>query len=149
MLTHLIFDCWIILDDVGEDGSKVNLHQQLRTRHLLAVHVLHLEHVPCIWRHDDVGKVIEGLNQKRPDRLVNLGVPLLAFEKRPENARLAGGQLSALLDKSLFSFGQGALWNAKHTCSITLAWHAFHLLRQLSAEDEHHLNGIALFVCCS
>jgi hypothetical protein len=40
MLTHLFFDCWIILDDVGEDGSKANLRQQLRDRHLLAVRVL-------------------------------------------------------------------------------------------------------------
>ncbi len=90
MLTHLIFDYWIILDDVEEDGSKANLGQQLRAHHLLTVHVLHLEHVPCIWRHDDVGVVIEGLNQKQPVHLVNLGVPLLAFGKRPENSRLAG-----------------------------------------------------------
>ena len=31
MLTHLIFDCWIILDDVGEDGSEANLRQHLGT----------------------------------------------------------------------------------------------------------------------
>ncbi len=42
MLTDLIFDCWIILDDVREDGSKANLHQQLRDRHLLTVRVLQL-----------------------------------------------------------------------------------------------------------
>ncbi len=45
--------------------------------------------------------------------------------------------------------GQGALWHAKHTCTITLAWHTSHLLWQGSAEGEHHLNGIALLVCCS
>jgi hypothetical protein len=96
MLTHLIFDCWIIFDDVGEDGFEANLHQQLRDGDLLAVRVLHLERVPCIWRHNDVGMVVEGLDQKQLGRLINLEVPLLAFGKGPENAHLASGQLSAL-----------------------------------------------------
>ncbi len=64
MLTHLIFYCWIILDDVGEDGSKANLRQQLRDHHLLAISILHLKCVPCVWRHDDVGVVVEGRNQQ-------------------------------------------------------------------------------------
>jgi hypothetical protein len=113
MLPHLIFDCWIILDDVGEDLSMANLCQQLRDHHLLAIRVFQLERVPHVWRHNEVGVVVEGLDQQRLDHLVNLGVPLLAFGKRPEKPRLAGGQLSGLLDNSLFPFGQGALWNAK------------------------------------
>jgi hypothetical protein len=65
-----------------------------------------------------VGVVVKGRDQHRPDCLTNLGVTLLAFGKPPENAHLAGGQLLALLDKSLFPFGQGALRHAKHTCTI-------------------------------
>ncbi len=148
MPTHLFFDCWIILDDVGEDGSKADLRQQLRDRHLLAVSIFHLKCVPCVWRHDDVGVVVEGRNQQRPDRIVNFGVPLLVFGKCPENALLAGRQLPTLLDEGFFPCGQGALWHPKHTCTITLAWHKCHLLRQGSTEDEHHLDGIALLVCC-
>ncbi len=79
-LNHLIFDYWIILDDVGEGGSKANLHQQLRDRHLLAIRVLHLEHVPCIWRHNDMGMVIEGLDKN--DRVASsiLEYPFLHLE---------------------------------------------------------------------
>jgi hypothetical protein len=130
------------------DGSKADLRQQLRDRHLLAFSVLHLKCVPCVWRHDDVGVVVEGRNQQRPDCIVDFGVPLLAFGKCPENALFAGGQLPALLDEGLFPCGQGTLWHAKHTCKITLAWHKCHLQGQGSTEGEHHLDGIALLVCC-
>ncbi len=95
-----------------------------------------------------MGVVVEGCNQQQPDRIVNLGVPLLAFGKCPENALLAGGQLPALLDEGLFPCGQGALWHTKHTGTITLAWHKCHLLWQGSTEGEHHLDGIVLLVCC-
>jgi hypothetical protein len=94
-----------------------------------------------------MGVVIEGRNQQQPDRIIDFGVPLLSFGKCPENALLAGGQLPALLNEGLFPCGQGALWHAKHTCTITLAWHKCHLLRQGSTEGEHHLDGIALLLC--
>ncbi len=88
MLTYLFFYCWIILDDVEEDGSKANLRQHLRVRHLFAIHVLQLEHVFCAWRHNDVGVVVKGRDQQQPEPLINFGVPLLMFGKRPENALL-------------------------------------------------------------
>jgi hypothetical protein len=102
MLTHLIFDCWIFLDDVREDGSKAKLRQHLRDCHLLAIRVLQLEHVFCIWRHNDLRVVIEGHNQQQPERLIDFGVPLLAFSAHPENALLASRQLPTLLDEGLF-----------------------------------------------
>ncbi len=79
--------------------------------------------------------VVEGRDQQQPDRLVDFGVPFLAFGKHPENSLLAGGQLPALLDDGLFPHQQGASWHAKHTCTITLAWHTSHLLRQGGAES--------------
>ncbi len=96
-----------------------------------------------------MGVVVEDHDQQRLDRLVNFGVPLLAFGKRPENALLAGRQLPALLADGLFPCGQGALWHAKHTCKILLAWHTSHLLQQGSAECEHLLKSIMLLVCSS
>ena len=77
MLTHLIFDCWIILDDVGEDGSKADLRQQLRDCHLLAVSVLHLKCVPCIWRHDDVGVVVDAVTNNNRIASLILEYPFL------------------------------------------------------------------------
>ncbi len=76
-----------------------------------------------------MGVVVEGLNQQRPDHLVEFGLPLLLFDNRPENALIAGGHLPALLDDSFCPCGRGALWHAKHTCTIMLAWHTSHLLR--------------------
>ncbi len=75
------------------------------------------------------------------------GVPLLAFGKRSENAILAGRQLPMLLDEGIFPLGQGAVWHAKHTCTMTLDWHASHLIRRGSAKGEHHLGGIAPLDC--
>ncbi len=96
-----------------------------------------------------MGVVVEGRNQQQPDCFVDFGVPLIAFGKRPENALLAGRQLPVLLNDGLFPCGQGALWHAKHTCMIMLAWHTSHLLQQGSAEGEHHLDNIVLLVCYS
>ncbi len=99
-LTHLIFDCWIILDDVGEDGSKANLRQQLRDCHLLAIRILQLEHVPCVWRHDDVGVVLEGRDQQGPDISSILEYPFL---------HLASAQkIPALLVDSFWCFSMRA-----------------------------------------
>ena len=44
-LAQLIFDCWIIPNDVGEDGAKTNLRQHLADQHLLAIIVFQFKSV--------------------------------------------------------------------------------------------------------
>ena len=143
MLANLALDERVLREDVGEDCSKANLHQHLADRHLLAIGVLHLECVLCLWQHNDVGVVVESSHQQQPKLLANCGVPLLAFGKRPVNALLAGRQLPVLLNEECIHSGDGTLWHAKHWCVIMMAWRTHGLLRQGSAKGMHHLKRIA------
>jgi hypothetical protein len=74
----------------------------------------------------------------------NFGILLLSFGERPVNAFLAGRQLPEILNEGISPCSQEALWNAKNTCTLTLAWYTSHLLRQGNAEGDNCHDFIAL-----
>ncbi len=65
MLNNLPLDGWVIVDDVRKDGSEAGLCQHLLAdQHLLAIGVLQVEQVLCIWQHNDMRVVVEGSHQQ-------------------------------------------------------------------------------------
>jgi hypothetical protein len=44
-LTHLVFDCWVFANNIGENRTETNLRQHLSDQHYLAVCILMLQRV--------------------------------------------------------------------------------------------------------
>ncbi len=88
-LTNFVFDCWVLLDYVREYGSQTNLCQNFPDRNLLPLLVLDEECVFSIWRHDDLGMIVESIYQQLAKLIAYLAVTLLAIRQCPVNTPFA------------------------------------------------------------
>jgi hypothetical protein len=84
-----VFDCLVLTDYVQEYGSQTNLCQYFPDRNLLPLLILDEECVFSIWRHNNMGMIVESVYQQLAKFIAYLAVPLLAIRQCPVNTPFA------------------------------------------------------------